>query len=97
MRAVGLGIMKGYPDGEFRPGNTINTAEFLKMLSKTFDLPEDLPFDYQDVEQDVWFAKYAGVAKEYKLFPRRDPLSLYPSKKLSRNEVAVAIYKILNR
>lgn len=43
------GIINGHPDGSFRPGDTVNTAEFLKMLSIAFGLAEDLPHSYTDV------------------------------------------------
>lgn len=48
-KAVELGSMSGYPDGQMRPGNSINRAEALKMaIQLTFnrlpELPEDAPW-----------------------------------------------------
>lgn len=93
VKASDLGIIDGYPDGQFRPQNTVNTAEFLKMLTKTFGLQENLSYTYQDVSSSAWFARYAGVAQKYKLFPNRT--NLEPGKNLTRNEVAVAVYQYL--
>ena len=95
--AADKGIISGYPDGTFRPQNTVNTAEFLKMLTLTFGLSENLAYSYTDVKSDDWFASYAGTAQKYKLFPDRTT-NLYPKQNLTRKEVAVAIYQyLLNR
>ena len=96
IKAANLGIINGYPDGEFRPAKTVNTAEFLKMLTKTFRLSEGIQYDYKDVHDDNWFSAYAGVAQKYNLFPDRDPNYLEPAGELTRNEVAVAIYQYLS-
>lgn len=96
VKANQLGIISGYPDGKFKPAKTVNTAEFLKMFSKTFDLSESLEYEYTDVSINDWFSKYAGVAQKYKLFPQRNNQSLEPARELTRNEVAVAIWRVLN-
>lgn len=92
--AANLSIINGYPDGTFKPENTVNTAEFLKMLSLTFNLQAGLDYNYGDVDNNAWYAKYAGVAEKYNLFPLRGG-KLYPDSLLTRNEVAVAIYQFL--
>ena len=92
--AANKGIISGYPDGVFRPQNTVNTAEFLKMLSLTFGLSENLSYSYTDVRSTDWFAPYAGVAQKYTLFPGRTT-RLNPSANLTRKEVAIAIYQYL--
>lgn len=97
VHAAEQGIINGYPDTLFRPGNTVNTAEFLKMLSLTFGLEENLSYFYMDISQEDWFARYAGIAQEYELLPERS-FYLYPAQNLTREEVAVAIYQyLLNR
>ncbi len=88
------GIIEGYPDGFFRPQDTVNTVEFLKMLAIAFDLELGLDYSYEDVQKIDWFSDYAGIAEKYTLFPDRITL-LEPDKELTRNEVAVAIYQLL--
>lgn len=95
LNAADQNIINGYPDGFFRPSNTVKTAEFLKMLSITFSLPLNLEHNYSDVDEDDWFSKYAGIAKRYNLFPEREN-QLLPSKELSRYETAIAIYQYLS-
>lgn len=92
--AANKGIINGYPDGLFRPGNTVNTAEFLKMVTLTFGLQTNLSYHYSDVKSTDWFSQYAGVATMYNLFPNRSSL-LLPAQNLTRYEVAVAIYQFL--
>ena len=94
IKSADLGIINGYPDGKFRPDDAINTAEFIKMIALTFSLDENLLYDYNDVPDASWFARYAGATQKYGLFPQR--LSyLYPDQLVTRNEVAVAIYQYL--
>lgn len=93
--AANKGIIKGYEDGTFKPGDTVNTAEFLKMLSLTFDLEQNPPYEFEDVADGQWFAPFAGVAAKYKLFPNRGS-KLLPGQELTREEVAVAIYQFLS-
>ncbi len=94
VKAAQLGVIEGHPDGYFRPQNTVNTAEFLKMLTKTFGLSENLEYTYTDVISSNWFARYAGTAQKYILFPNRST-KLEPARSMTRDEVAVAIYQYL--
>jgi hypothetical protein len=88
-------IINGYLDRSFRPGNTINTAEFLKMLALTFDLPAYMPHAYTDVFAVDWFNRYAGAAQSYRLFPLRPEGKLQPTQWITRQEAAIAVYQIL--
>jgi hypothetical protein len=88
-------IISGYQDRSFRPANTINTVEFLKMLSLTFNLPAFTPHDYLDVSPSDWFNRYAGIAQTYDLFPLKDRRMLSPGSPITRREAAIAIYQYL--
>ncbi len=94
LKGVDLGIVKGYPDGHFRPGATINTAEFLKMMHLTFAMSENLPYSFKDVSETDWFAPYAGSAEHYNMFPDRGDY-LKPAAELTRGDMAVAMYQYL--
>ena len=98
MTAAQKGVISGHPDGSFKPADTVNTAEFLKMLTLAFNLQKNMSYSYTDINSSDWFAQYAGVANKYNLFPKRTASQLQPSRHLSRDEVAVAIYQyLLNR
>jgi hypothetical protein len=90
------GVISGYPDGTFGPGKTVNTAEFMKMLTLAFELRQDFPQAFSDVPADSWFVQYTGPAFQYRLFPPRG-FTLMPGKPLTRGEVAYAIARILSR
>lgn len=91
------GIINGYPDGTFGPGNTVNTAEFLKMLSLTFGLGTSYEHAYTDFAAEEWFSGFAGSATHFELFPERTATELEPGRELTREEVAVALYQYLAR
>lgn len=63
----GAGVVVGYGDGTFKPDNSVNRAEFLKIVmeSKGFDVSEAADC-YSDVT-DEWFAPYVCGATELEL------------------------------
>ncbi|MFH1534211.1 MAG: S-layer homology domain-containing protein [Nitrospirota bacterium] len=95
MYAAELEVISGYADGTFRPANTVNTAEFLKMLTLTFNLELNLSHGFTDVEGGAWYEPYVGTAYKYDLFPHRGNL-LDPGSFLTRDEVATAIFQFLS-
>jgi len=92
--ALQNGLVHGYPDGLFHPEQEVNTVEFLKILTLSLKLSQNLPFSYSDVDASAWYMPYVGVAVKYNLFPNRSA-HLYPDWPLTRNEVAVALYNYL--
>ena len=69
------GIVNGYPDGTFKPDNTINRAEFTKIFVEStgpygldecinkYVLPDWTYIFFPDVLKTDWFAKYVCKAK----------------------------------
>jgi len=59
------GIIKGYPDGTFKPDQVINRAEALKIIfeSRGIAVDEDTNSGFPDVDSSLWFAKYVTSAK----------------------------------
>lgn len=94
MYAAELGVINGYDDGTFRPANTVNTVEFLKMLTLTFGLDLSLSYGFTDVDAGAWYEPYLGTAHMYDLFPHRGD-ELDPGSLLTRDEVATAIFQFL--
>ncbi len=59
-------IVSGYPDGSFRPENTVNRAEFTKIIigaSLGINPEESAANCFTDVSADQWFASYVCYAK----------------------------------
>ena len=67
------GIIKGYPDGTFKPENAVTRAEFAKMTLLSLELKEEKPETptFPDVPKDHWAYSYiegavkAGLIKGY--------------------------------
>jgi hypothetical protein len=52
---VGKGIIKGYPDGTFKPNQQVTRAEFAAMLNKAFDLqPIRDGKQFKDIPKKYW-------------------------------------------
>ena len=82
-----LSIVSGHPDGRFKPGDTINLAEALKIILETYEV---------DVCTDcagLWYQPYLEAAEERGLL---DGLTKAPSHPLTRGEMAQLIYALLD-
>lgn len=91
-------IIDGYPDGTFKPANTVNRAEFLKILFNGLDIEvassiSEAPYD--DVPVDAWFSPYFAEAKSLGIFDEVSTIS--PAGGMSRGEVAEAMYRLMKR
>ncbi|MFH1012134.1 MAG: S-layer homology domain-containing protein [Candidatus Peregrinibacteria bacterium] len=94
--AVEKGIVKGYDDGRFRPAQTVNRAEYLKILfnsSGTEFTGGLLSKPYNDVERTDWFARYAYLANQKNLLDVAGNL-LQPANGMTRADVAETIYRM---
>ncbi len=61
---VQKGSINGYPDGLFHPQETINRAEFLKLVFRSRGAVEPVAGNcFDDVPEDAWFAPFVCAAK----------------------------------
>jgi len=56
-------ILKGYPDGEFKPANPVNLAEAITILVKSFGL------SVAESSDGEWFTPFIEKATELKILP----------------------------
>lgn len=113
IKAADLGVIDGYDtDGDrnpdsFGPARTVNTAEFLKMLSMALSCDSarvayNLDYGGNNIYYDVpvnsseWYRQFVPIAKACSLFPDRGNY-LNASRELTRDEVAVAIYNFYDK
>lgn len=89
----------GYPDGTFRPENSITRAEALKVFSVFLGL-EVLPVSstsYYDVDPGEWYAPYIEAGKE--LLPVRTSIQgkvpFQPDMPITREDAMYALVKAL--
>ncbi len=58
------GVLKGYPDGTFKPGNPVNRAEFVKTIVEALGDEASGKSCFSDVKEE-WFSQYVCYAKEH--------------------------------
>lgn len=84
--AQSLNIVEGYPDETFKPSNTINLAEALKVLLETYQIPTC------ESCYELWYEVYYTAAQDLDLL---NGISRDPSHKLTRGEMAQLIYNLV--
>ena len=95
--ALDRAIVEGYDDGSFRPSNTVNKAEYLKMLFLTGGIiPDDESLTanpYSDVPKDSWYAPYAYLTNKMNLLAVANN-RLSAGSGMTRGDVAETIYRL---
>lgn len=87
-------IIKGYPNGDFKPDNNITRAEFFTLINKSFNFTDVSTINYTDAPADAWYyqdlakAKVAGYALGY------PDGSIRPNLYISRQEVALILSRL---
>ncbi|MCR8631142.1 S-layer homology domain-containing protein [Paenibacillus radicis (ex Xue et al. 2023)] len=93
------GIVSGYEDSSFQPEKSITREEFAKMIAITFsvDLASPSTPTYTDVSNDKWSYLYIEATKNYLTgyYPPKGKAFFSPETKATREDVAVALVKVL--
>lgn len=92
------GIINGYNDGSFKPGNTLIVAEALKIIlvASKVELPSSVDKDvFSDVRVADWFSNYAYYARENNMILGDDYGKIYPNDEISRAQFAELIFRIM--
>ncbi|MFH1012802.1 MAG: septal ring lytic transglycosylase RlpA family protein [Candidatus Peregrinibacteria bacterium] len=96
-KAKNLNIVGGDSHtGLFRPGDTINLAEILKVLIEANGISVKFPSEhpYLDVPPDAWFAPYFDYAKVVGLLDPSGDEDVFPAMPVNRGLMAELIYRI---
>ncbi len=94
--AAEQGVIEGTPEGDFKPADEVNRAEFAKMLMRGCKVElKELKSSLKDVPADAWFAQYAPFVEKYRLYDGIENGEMKPGAKLTRDEVVRAIYRYL--
>jgi len=80
------GIVDGYPDGNFKPANTLNMAEAMKIIVNVFGLSTPNPTG------DKWFDGYRDFFHNSSLISK---YSYHPNRDMKREEIAYLLDAIL--
>ncbi|MDP4008560.1 MAG: DUF3307 domain-containing protein [Candidatus Peregrinibacteria bacterium] len=93
--AKSQGWVDGYSDGSFRPAQTVNKVEALKMMVKSYGLTlgQEQP-TYVDVHESDWFYQYVALGQKLGILEERGAL-FNASRGKSRASIAENIFRIL--
>ncbi len=93
------GVIKGYPDGTFRPNLTVSREEFAVMVCNAFDLEVIKPevSSFKDVDASRWSYGYIEAAKDYLTGYQvaSGKARFNPGGAALREDVAVAMVKVM--
>ena len=95
--AKGQGWVEGYFDKTFKPAQTVNRAEAIKMAIEVLgiELPKTLEVDpFIDVNKDAWFAPYVYAAKKRNCLEGSSS-NYQPTDGMTRGDVSEIIYRLL--
>lgn len=91
------GIVDGDGSGRFYPNDAMKREEFVKMAVAAFGLYiEDAVSKFTDVDNEKWYAPYVASAHAAGMVAGNDDGSFGVGEMVSRQDVAVMIYRILN-
>ena len=94
---VDRNIIEGYKDGTFKPEDTINLSEALKMIVNANQLvsvyPESAEDFFADADAEAWYAKYINFASENGLIYPDSGNNIEPGKTLTRADLIYIIYR----
>ncbi len=107
-----MNIVDGYADGTFRPYNTVNRAEALKMilnvtqLATQKDIDEEkvrmassaLPLSgFRDVNNTSWFSPYVSIAKKFELISGKKEGLYFAGDEMTRGEISKVVFNAISK
>jgi uncharacterized protein YkwD len=95
------GIANGYPDGFFRPEQTVNLVEALKMLfaanSVSLENYQTETQLFADSEKRAWYNSFLFYAKTFEIVEPDSANKIYPATPLTRAQLAEIVFRFQTR
>lgn len=91
-------VISGFPDGTVRPEENVTREQLIKMLIAGKDLKSGVNDKacFEDIE-NRWSENFIHAAISKKIIdPKKEGTRFYPSKKITRKDMAVYVTKALN-
>ncbi len=99
LKAKALAIVEGYSDGTFKPDQTVNLAENLKILLLANKVDTSIitvnADPYADAPKGDWFAGYLQYAKDHSLIDADAQNKVYPAQGMTRGKLAETMYRLI--
>ncbi|MDD5102777.1 MAG: S-layer homology domain-containing protein [Candidatus Peribacteraceae bacterium] len=96
--AKAQGWVSGYPDGSFRPDQTVSKVEAIKMVvtSQGYTVTTGTEAgEFRDVDTSAWYAPYVQAALEKGLLEEEGQDALEPTAGMKRENISENIYRAL--
>ncbi|ATW26162.1 chitobiase/beta-hexosaminidase C-terminal domain-containing protein [Candidatus Formimonas warabiya] len=94
---VARGVIKGYDDGSFKPGNNVTRADFVVMITRLVDLNVEGNVHFNDIPADQYYTQAIGQASEAGIILGQDNGRFVPLGNITRQDAFLIIYRLLNR
>lgn len=92
---IDSGLIAGYPDGTFQPNRPVTRAELVALINKSFGFTEEKEIGFKDVDQSKWHYTELKKAAAAGYISGYADGTFGPDKKVSRQEFAVMVGKLL--
>lgn len=92
---INLEILHGYPDGTFRPNQSITRAEMAKILAVTFNLKSSKDVSFTDTG-DHWAKDYIAALVENNITNGITDGAFHPERPVTRAEITDMMLRLLN-
>ncbi len=96
--ADSIGVIKGYPDGYFKPGWTVNLVEALKMAMNfsSIEILDDVMNEFPDVPNTEWYSRLVKTAFREGILDDIEPgRKVFPSQLLTRGKAMQIVVRTL--
>jgi hypothetical protein len=100
-KVAALGIVAGYDDGGYHPGDSITRAEFAKMADVTAGLEDaardlqDVQSQFKDVKTSVWYTGWINLASAQGYVVGYEDNTYRPNNTISYAEVVTVAMRLL--
>jgi hypothetical protein len=88
-------ILNGYPDGSFKPDQSITRAEFAKVIAKAYNFKSKSTPNFTDVKSH-WAKEYIAALTEKKLINGYPDGNFQPDRPISRAEMVTVLSRLVN-
>ncbi|MFC5542431.1 S-layer homology domain-containing protein [Ureibacillus suwonensis] len=94
------GVISGYPDGTFRPTNTLTRSQIAKMITLAFELSisKNTVTPFKDVNSisDIPTRQYIQTLVDYKITTGTTPTTFSPYTALTRGQLATFLKRAID-
>lgn len=91
------GVINGYQDGTFKPGNSITRAEFTTLIVRYQNITAAGKPSFNDISANHWAKSYIGAAQNAGLIGGYQDGSFQPEHKITRAETVTILNRALKR